>query len=75
MSVQAVNRVFLSSVCLFLVFNLSEGLNKYSAAVNTPVKDAPAPLVTSLRELDKPFRMAKLNLLWSKAKHVRSFHI
>ena len=61
---------------LIVIFVLSvtydtEGVNKYSAAANKPKDDALAQLPTSLRELDKPFRMAKLNLLWTKAKHVR----
>lgn len=41
--------------------------NKYTADANSPGPDL-RPL--SLKELDKPFRMAKLNLLWSKAKLV-----
>lgn len=63
-------RFLFLSISLLLTFGLSEGVSKYSAAVNTPAKDIPAVLPSSVRELSKPFRMAKLNLLWSKAKHV-----
>lgn len=69
MSAKASNHIVFLTLCLFLLLGLSEGANKYSAAANTPVKDATAQPPTSVRELDKPFRMAKLNLLWSKAKH------
>ncbi|XP_015111684.1 alpha-2-macroglobulin receptor-associated protein [Diachasma alloeum] len=55
--------------------------NKYSADANKATKpnknakkvpiiaDGEIPVPTSIRELDKPYRMAKLNLLWTKAKH------
>lgn len=46
--------------------------NKYSADANKkadPLDFRP----NSLKELDKPFRMAKLNMLWSKAKIVGIF--
>ena len=46
-----------------------EAVNKYSAEANKQ-KDDSNHVLTSLRELDRPFRMAKLNLLWTKAKHV-----
>lgn len=49
----------------------TEAINKYSVAANKPKNDIVAQVPTSLRALDKPFRMAKLNLLWTKAKHVR----
>lgn len=45
--------------------------NKYSAAANKkpeePLKLNPT---VDFRTLDKPFRMAKLNMLWSKAQRV-----
>lgn len=63
-----------------------EAINKYSAAANKPVKNVKKassslssesfkdsneiPVPTSLREIEKPYRMAKLNLVWTKAKHV-----
>lgn len=43
--------------------------NKYSAEMNLP----PTPTEKydpDIRSLQKPFRMAKLNLVWSKAVHV-----
>ncbi|XP_012268426.2 alpha-2-macroglobulin receptor-associated protein [Athalia rosae] len=49
--------------------SFNHGFNKYSAAVNAPTEGASILPPSSLRDLDKPFRMAKLNLLWSKAKH------
>ena len=62
-------------VVSLVILHECEGLNKYSAAANKQsIKKAKSEsiigLPTSLRELDKPYRMAKLNLLWSKAKHV-----
>lgn len=60
-----------------LILHECDGHNKYSAEANKKaavkkVKVAPMPddVPSSLRELDKPYRMAKLNLLWTKAKHV-----
>lgn len=58
-------------ICLFLALLLhaaNSHKNKYSAEAN----NAPGPdfRPLSLKELDKPFRMAKLNLLWTKAKLV-----
>lgn len=45
--------------------------NKYSAEANLP------PHIEKydpdFRTIQKPFRMAKLNLVWSKAQHVSSF--
>lgn len=54
------------------VANFVECHNKYSADANKktdPLDFRP----NSLKELDKPFRMAKLNMLWSKAKIVSTF--
>lgn len=50
---------------IILLFFVSSALavNKYSAAVNNAEVNMP-----SLRTLEKPFRMAKLNLLWTKAQ-------
>ncbi|XP_046616103.1 alpha-2-macroglobulin receptor-associated protein isoform X1 [Neodiprion virginianus] len=67
MSVKILNPILVLS--LLLGCNLCEGLSKYSSAANAPAEDASIYVPTSVRELDKPFRMAKLNLLWSKAKH------
>ncbi|XP_063995442.1 alpha-2-macroglobulin receptor-associated protein [Diachasmimorpha longicaudata] len=69
------------SVCLILLICQCASANKYSAEANKASKSnkngkkVPAasggeiPVPTSIRELDKPYRMAKLNLLWTKAKH------
>lgn len=46
----------------FIAFNGVSSVNKYSKDAN--VEKA------SLKDLDKPFRMQKLNLLWAKAKVV-----
>lgn len=54
------------TIAISLTCNAS-GHNKYTAEANAPGPDF-RPV--SLKELDKPFRMAKLNLLWSKAKLV-----
>lgn len=50
----------------------SHNHNKYAKEANNEAK--PKPKIdeydfrpVSLKHLDKPFRMAKLNLLWSKA--------
>jgi alpha-2-macroglobulin receptor-associated protein len=48
----------------------SVGENKYSAEANKAKNVDPSQFPTSLRDLDKPFRMAKLNVLWVKAKNV-----
>lgn len=64
-------------VALFVV-SYSEGLNKYSKEVNKPKHktDFSQPgNIKALRELDKPFRMHKLNLVWTKAKHVCNYLI
>lgn len=71
-ALRAVSFIVLATL---LILHECQGVNKYSAAANKgPIKKAksePMGVVpTSLRELDKPYRMAKLNLLWTKAKHV-----
>lgn len=65
---------FLSSTCLslslcILLFHTSVAVSKYSETANKPKYEDPLDFPTSLRELDKPFRMAKLNVLWIKAKN------
>lgn len=57
------------SFCAFLL-HTGAAANKYSAAANKPQYEDPLQFPTSLRELDKPFRMSKLNVLWVKAKNV-----
>lgn len=57
---------------VLLLVNAKTG-NKYSKEANSnkeqPVDDHDFRPI-SLKHLDRPFRMAKLNLLWSKAVHV-----
>lgn len=52
-----------------LSMHSSMGENKYSAKANKPEHVGSLQFPTSLRDLDKPFRMAKLNILWTKAKN------
>lgn len=68
-----------SIVCIcFSLFAISQCHNKYSKDSNKsklkPSDDANRPgddlRPITLRHLDRPFRMAKLNLLWSKAVYV-----
>lgn len=70
---------FVSIVCIcFSIFALSQCHNKYSKDANKsklkPSDEATRPgedlRPITLRHLDRPFRMAKLNLLWSKAVFV-----
>lgn len=51
-------------------------INKYSKEANLNQPSEKQWVVnpkTDFRSLDKPFRMAKLNLLWSKAQRVIKF--
>lgn len=70
---------FIISVVLINLIIPSYCENKYSKEVNakyqkTPHKDkiqfVDEPNV-NIRNINKPFRMAKLNLLWTKAQSVR----
>ena len=61
---------FLVISVTFLI-GLGEGLNKYSAEANIKshiTNESPS----DFRNLEKPFRMAKINVLWSKAQLVRN---
>ena len=60
---------FVISVTFLIV--LGEGLNKYSAEANIKSDIANEP-PSDFRNLEKPFRMAKINMLWSKAQLVRN---
>jgi hypothetical protein len=62
-----------SLVVIFVIFliGLGEGLNKYSAEANVKSDIANEPS-SDFRNLEKPFRMAKINVLWSKAQLVRN---
>jgi len=57
-------------IVLVFVINLSrevESVNKYSAEANLKHEKSNIP-TQSFKTLDKPFRMNKLNILWSKAQ-------
>ncbi|XP_015597936.1 alpha-2-macroglobulin receptor-associated protein [Cephus cinctus] len=66
----AIRMTLVNGLCLLLFVTNTIAENKYSATANKP-KDADSsnPFPVSLRELDRPYRIAKLNLLWAKAKH------
>lgn len=65
-------------IILSVVLNLSYGHNKYSKEENKheqyQIEQNDRSSVDfrpiSVKHLDRPYRMAKLNLLWSKAIHV-----
>ncbi|CAH0553413.1 unnamed protein product [Brassicogethes aeneus] len=68
--------IFNGSAILLLILHLLvciEAHNKYSENANKPKEEDNADEVvldlrpSSLKHLDRPFRMAKLNLLWTKA--------
>ncbi|KYN05281.1 PREDICTED: alpha-2-macroglobulin receptor-associated protein [Cyphomyrmex costatus] len=61
-------KFFLLIILSLLFVQTSVGVNKYSAEANE-AKYVDSQFPTSLRELDKPFRMAKLNVVWVKAKN------
>lgn len=67
--------IFLNAQCILLInlgllsIHTSVGENKYSVEANKPKDVDPSQFTISLRDLDKPFRMAKLNILWAKAKN------
>ncbi|CAK9795351.1 Alpha-2-macroglobulin receptor-associated protein [Anthophora quadrimaculata] len=63
------NSICLSVTLCVLLFHTSATYNKYSAETNKVKYEDPLAFPTSLRELDKPFRMAKLNVLWIKARN------
>ena len=49
---------------LFSIVSPSLGANKYSKEANQPNSNE------DWKNLDKPFRLAKINLIWSKAQKV-----
>lgn len=58
---------------LVILIECSSGANKYSEKANKPKAKtdfSPPQNIKALRELDKPFRMHKINLVWVKAVHV-----
>ncbi|XP_072759848.1 alpha-2-macroglobulin receptor-associated protein [Anoplolepis gracilipes] len=67
--------IVLNVQCILLInlsllsIHTSVGENKYFAEANKPKHVDSSQSSISLRDLDKPFRMAKLNILWVKAKN------
>ena len=58
-------KLILHSIFIFLlIFNYVICFNKYTSEANLNKNEM------KFRELDKPYRMAKLNMLWSKAQLV-----
>mgnify|MGYP002715783174 FL=1 len=57
---------------ILTMVDFGKSFSKYSAEANLKPPDKPWVLNPNVnfRTLDKPFRMAKLNLLWSKAQRV-----
>lgn len=63
----------ISAVVIIILIHFTEGINKYSEKANKPKPktDFSYPInIRELRQIDKPFRMHKLNVVWTKAKHV-----
>lgn len=61
-------------IILYFLFNGIYSHNKYSKEANTPKVDDLDFRPHYLQHLDKPFRMSKLNLLWSKAVVVSDYY-
>ena len=62
-------------VVIFLLIHLSfvecdKNSHKYSKEANIRLEEKYDP---EFRNIEKPFRMAKSNLVWSKAVHVSNF--
>lgn len=72
MGMREVKMFKVSFVVILVTFliGLGEGLNKYSAEANMKL-DITNESPSDFRNLEKPFRMAKINVLWSKAQLVR----
>lgn len=61
-----VNVKYIVKVLLTLTVVGTSAFNKYSEQANTQWEK---PSGIDFRKLEKPFRMAKLNMLWTKAQH------
>lgn len=68
------NKILFFCAIILCIFTIeAKTNNKYSKEANVDKEESDddhdfRPI--SLKHLDRPFRMAKLNLLWSKAVHV-----
>ncbi|KAK4881057.1 hypothetical protein RN001_004376 [Aquatica leii] len=58
-------KIYIVFILLIYTLDLTQCHNKYSKEANIKEEDLPPP---SLKTLKKPFRMAKLNTLWTKAQ-------
>lgn len=66
------SNVFMIIAVIFFI-QYAKAENKYSEKANKPKSktDFSYPVnLKGLRQLDNPFRMHKLNIVWTKAKHV-----
>ncbi|KAG8228188.1 hypothetical protein J437_LFUL008626 [Ladona fulva] len=61
-----ITRLMISLILVSLIIGEILSYNKYSEDANSQWKK---PSDLDFRKLEKPFRMAKLNMLWSKAQH------
>ncbi|PSN37046.1 hypothetical protein C0J52_21907 [Blattella germanica] len=59
----ALHKCIATVFIMFYVIKVIYGINKYSKDANLKAEET-----SDLRNLQKPFRMAKLNILWSKAQ-------
>ncbi len=60
---------------VFLFIFLMSSLFSFCVAINKYTKEANLPELTEdLKTLEKPFRLAKVNLVWSKAQKVRNLN-
>lgn len=61
------HNIIIAVMLLLCITDFGEGSNKYSAEANLK-DDITTESPSTFRNLEKPFRMAKLNILWSKAQ-------
>lgn len=56
------------SVLTLMLMASADKADKYSKKANQPKED-----LGSIRNIEKPFRISQVNLIWSKAVHVSIF--
>lgn len=61
-------RLLCGVLCVLALLSITECHNKYSKEANAGKQEESQP--PTLKTLEKPFRMAKLNTLWTKAQMV-----
>lgn len=67
------SKIPLKLFILLVLFSCCHALNKYSKEANQPkIQDQVADTNSkdSMKDLEKPFRLAKINLIWAKAQKV-----